>query len=57
MTVKEFKMLFPEEKMFFYDIFGADISDKPPFILDLLTVIGSGHRPDGTIEVEVDYIN
>jgi hypothetical protein len=58
MTVKEFKSSADTKGNIQYrDINGKDISDKPEIILDLLTVIGSSHYTDGTIIVDVDYVD
>lgn len=54
MTVKEFNRKFDGPKKY-YDINGVDISRKPEIILNLLQVIGSEHRPDGTINADVAY--
>lgn len=59
MTVREFKNSKVYKKasaVSFFDINGVDISNKMPIILDLLQVIGTAHRPNGIIEVDVDYI-
>ena len=55
MTVKEFKSFTGATNIKFSDLNGKDISDKPEIILDELTVIGSGHHPDGSVSVDVDY--
>ena len=58
MTVRECKKMTlykKAKKVSFYDLNGVDISDKSPVILDILTVIGSSHKPDGTVQVDVNY--
>ena len=56
MTVKEFKKMFGNKKMIFLDVNGKNISKKTSIILDCLQVIGSAHNPDGTITVDVVYV-
>ena len=56
MTVKEFTKMFANKKMTFLDLEGRDISRKPRIILDCMQVIGSEHKSDGTIVVDVAYI-
>lgn len=59
MTIKEFKktqMCKDAKAVKYYDVNGVDISNKPSFILDLLPVIGTAHMLDGTIEVDVQYV-
>lgn len=58
MTVKEFKEFIGKNKNIkYFDKNDKDISDKPDVVIDLLTVIGSGHHTDGTVIVYVDYID
>ena len=57
MTLKEFKKLWSGHDIIVLDITGKDISYKPEIISNLFTVIGSEHNPDGTIVVDVDYID
>lgn len=59
MTVKEFKNtdIYKKAKSVnYFDINGKNISSKPSFILDLLQVIGTGHMTDGSVDVDVDYL-
>lgn len=59
MTVKEFKKMDickRAKNVNYFDVNGKNISSKPSFILDLLQVIGTGHRADGSIDVDVDYM-
>ena len=53
--VKEFREMFPESKIYYYDVHGKDITYKPQIILDCMAVIGSGFLADGTIHVDVLY--
>ena len=58
MTVGEFKKteIYKGAKhVKYFDVNGVNISDKPAIILDILTVIGTCHKLDGTINVDVDY--
>ena len=57
MTVGEFKKTIGKDskKVRYFDLNGKDISNKYPLILDLLTVIGSSHNTDGSIDVDVQY--
>ena len=58
MTVKEFKKtdIYKRAKSInYFDVNGKNISSKPSFILDLLQVIGTGHKVDGSIIVDVNY--
>jgi hypothetical protein len=59
MTIKEFKnsdMCKKATKVTYYDIKGVNISNKLSIILDLLQIIGTSHNADGSIDVDVDYI-
>ena len=58
MTVGEFKKTIVKDnkKVRYFDLNGKDISNKYPLILDLLTVIGSSHNADGSIDVDVQYM-
>lgn len=59
MTVKEFKnstMCKDAKRVRYFDINGVDISNKVDIILNLMQVIGTANYPDGTIEVDVNYI-
>lgn len=58
MTVGEFKKSIAKDnkKVKYFDLNGKDISNKYPLILDLLTVIGSSHNTDGSIDVDVQYM-
>ena len=57
MTVGEFKktIIKGSKKVKYFDLNNKDISGKYPLILDLLTVVGSEHAPDGSVNVIVDY--
>lgn len=58
MTVKEFKnttICKNAKSVKYFDVNGADISSKPPIILNLLQVIGTSNNVDGTIDVDVCY--
>lgn len=57
MTVGEFKKTIAKgnKKVKYFDLNNKDISGKYPLILDLLTVVGSEHAPDGSVNVIVDY--
>ena len=59
MTVKEFKKMDickGANKINYYDVNGVNISNKPSLILDLLQVIGAMHNADGSIDVDVNYV-
>ena len=59
-TVKQFKkqeVFKSAKKVRYFDLNGKDISNKPSFILDLLPVIGTACNKDGTIDVDVEYID
>ena len=58
MTIKEFKQTEGYNKakhVVYLDINGVDISKKPSFILELLSVIGVSHGANGDIVVDVMY--
>lgn len=60
MTIKEFKKMDickRAKNVNYFDVNGVNISRKPSFILDLLQVIGTGHNADGSIDVDVDYVD
>ena len=42
------------KKVRYFNLNGKDIS-KYPLILDLLTIIGSSHNADGSIDIDVQY--
>ena len=59
MTVKEFKKskMYREAKgVKYFDMNGVNITYKPQIILNLLNIIGTSHNVDGTINVDVEYI-
>lgn len=58
MTVGEFKKTIVKDnkKVRYFDLNGKDISNKYSLILDLLTVIGSSHNADGSIDLDVQYM-
>lgn len=58
MAIKEFKQTEEYNKakyVVYLDINGVDISKKPSFILELLSVIGVSHGANGDIVVDVMY--
>ena len=55
MKLKEFREMFKGHKIIIRDMNGKNISYKPKIISDLFDVIGSEHRPDKTIVVDVAY--
>ena len=40
----------------YYNINGKNISNKSSFILILLSIIGTSHNLDGSISIDVNYI-
>lgn len=59
MTIQEFKNteLYKNTKSInYYGINGKNISNKPYFILKLLAIIGTSLNSDGSISVDVNYI-
>lgn len=59
MTVNEFKktdMYKGAKEVRFYDAKGVNVSNKPAIILDLIDVIGTSHNADGTIDVDLLYM-
>lgn len=59
MTIKEFKnskLCKEAAKVTYYDINGVNIFNKPSIIFNLLQIIGTSHNADGSIDVDVNYI-
>lgn len=57
MKVKEFKRIFKDEKINYYNINGRNVTNKPSIILDQLEVIGSIHNLDGSVDVDLNYVD
>ena len=58
MRLGELKKKFKDSKVVqVLDMNGKDISYKPTVVLDCMTVIGSEHRTDGTMVVDVMYMD
>lgn len=58
MTIQEFKQTEAYNKarrVVYLDVKGIDISKKPSFILDMLSVIGVSHGENGDVLVDVMY--
>ena len=52
MKVKEFREMFKDKHIVYFDANGNNITNKPQIILDCMTVIGSEHCPDRVIIVD-----
>lgn len=59
MTVGEFKktkMCRNAKYVNYWSTNGLNISNKPTIILDILKVIGTSNYADGSIDVDVEYV-
>ena len=58
MRLGELRKKFKDSKIVqVFDLNGKDISYKPTIILDCMKVVGSEHRVDGTMTVDVMYMD